>query len=30
VGPTEKADWCLKILCLPSGPLRANHFYVLQ
>jgi hypothetical protein len=30
VGPTEKAEWCLKILCLPSGPLRAHYAYILQ
>ena len=30
MGPTDKADWCLKILCLPSGPLRAHYEYILN
>jgi hypothetical protein len=30
VGPRDKADFCLKVLCLPSGPLRANVNHILR
>ena len=30
VGPTEMAEWCLRVLCLPSGPLRANVRHMLK
>jgi hypothetical protein len=30
IGPKDKADWCLKILCLPSGPLRAHVVHILE
>jgi hypothetical protein len=30
VGPTEKVEWCVMILCLSSGQLQSHYAYILQ